>query len=624
VKNQLRFANPGLAGTDHQTCARIGAASCALVLAFTGITWRLACLHIDQHQRASTIADQMRQVHQVLPAQRGSIRDRNDELLAHDRAFFDLYADRFQLAEVHPIIRRLAAIHGVEASAIRKGRSDGQIIEEYHRHVAAVLSPVLEMPLEPVLALIESPKPETILRKDITDDRVDDWRKLIEKNEITGIHLRASVKRAYPAKDRLTHVLGDVTFANEGNWGVEAMMDADLRGTDGEQWIERDNKGRELPAYRGKVVEPRHGSDVHLTIDMHLQDEIEHVLEQQCEIYHPRKAVIVLTDPNTGSVLAMASRPHYEREEKTGMWRNLAISDPYEPGSTFKIVTLCAALDLGKVSLDTEIFCNNGLWEDSALKLKVRDDESFATLRVEDVFAHSSNIGTFKIARNVGSDDFLAYAWRLGFGQNTGIGLKGEKPGYLNSENWTGSTFSRMAMGYEVSVTPIQLAMAVGAIANGGVLLKPRIVDRVVSADGTDVRSLPPVPKHQICKARTTELVKKAMIRVVTHGTGRLAAIDGIEVAGKTGTSQRYDEKLHHYEEGHYITSFAGFAPANEPKLACVVMMDDPKADRHELYGGKVAAPIFAEVVRGALDHLAVGFERPVKVRLADKGGSRP
>ena len=609
---------------DRGVRARIGMATCLLVLGFTGITWRLVHLHINQHEKSSAITAQMRQIHQDIPAHRGSIRDRNGELLAHDRSVSDLYTDRVHLREMHLISRKLASIQGTTVTALRKTRSKEQILDEYHRHVAATLSGPLGMSVESVLAMVKSNKPENILRKDIEDEDLAGWKNIIEKAQITGIHLRPATKRSYPSTDRLTHVLGDVTYANQGNWGVEALMDAELTGTKGEQWIERDNKGRELPLYRGKVVEAKHGHDVHLTIDMHLQEELESVLEQQCAIYTPRKAIIVLTDPKTGSVLAMASRPHYERDAKTGMWRNLAISDPYEPGSTFKIVALCAALDLGKASLSTEFFCHNGFYEEPGLKLKLRDDESFGTLRVEDVFAHSSNIGTYKMAKAVGSDDFLAYAWRFGFGQNTGIGLKGEKQGYLNIDNWTGTTFSRMAMGYEVSVTPIQLAMAVGAIANGGVLMKPRIVDRVVSADGMDVRPFAPQPKHQICKARTAELMKQAMMRVVTEGTGKLAAIKNVVVAGKTGTSQRYDEDLKRYVEGQYNTSFVGFAPADDPKVVCVVMMDNPKAEQSALYGGKVAAPIFAEIVKEALDHLSVDFQRPIKVRLADKGGAPP
>jgi cell division protein FtsI/penicillin-binding protein 2 len=592
-----------------------------LVLGFTGITWRLVHLHVKEHTQLSHLAAKMRQVKQTLPARRGSIRDLHGELLAHDQAVYELHTDSVHLNEIHLVSRRLASLKKMPVAELRRTESDENILKAYRHHVAEVLAKPLQMPHETVLTMLDSKKPETVLCKDISDEDHDTWKHTLDHEHIVGVYLRAGTQRAYPAKDRLTHVLGDVTFSNTGNWGVEAMMDEALAGQNGEQWVERDNRGRELPLYRGKVVEPEHGKDVFLSIDMHLQDYVEGVLEQQCKIYNPKKAIVVLTDPNTGSILAMASRPHYERDAKTGMWRNLAISDPYEPGSTFKLVSLCAALDMGKVRIDTPIFCNNGHYEDPVGKFKLRDDESIGTVSVEDVLVHSSNIGIYKIARQVGQEDFLSYAWRFGFGQKTGIGLKGENAGYLNIDNWTNTTFSRMAMGYEVSVTPIQLAMAIGAIANGGVLMKPSIVNSVASPDGTSYRAVPPSPLHQVCKARTAALVKQALVRVVTHGTGKQAAIPGVTVAGKTGTSQRYNEDKHCYEEGHYNTSFVGFAPAENPKVACVVLMDDPKAERSELYGGKVAAPIFAEIVHEALDHLSVEQIRPTHVRLADRGG---
>lgn len=607
---------------DRWICGRIFIVTIIMVLGFTGVTWRLFHLHIKEHTKSSALAAQMRQVHQPLPARRGSIRDRNGELLAHDETIYELYTDSKHLRERHLICRRLAAIQNIPVAELRRKHTDEQISELYHHHVAKALSSHLKMPEESVLAMVTSPKPETVLQKEISDQDAALVKALLEREHIVGVYLRADTRRAYPAKDRLTHVLGDVTYANTGNWGVEALMDAALAGQDGEQWVERDNKGRELPLYRGKVTDPRHGEDVFLSIDMHLQDYVESVLEQQCKIYSPKKAIVVLTEPNTGAILAMASRPHYERDAKTGMWRNLAISDPYEPGSTFKIVALCAALDMGKVNLDTSIFCHNGYYEDPIGKFKLRDDESIGNVSVEDVLVHSSNIGTYKIARQVGQDDFLAYAWRFGFGQKTGIGLKGEQMGHLNIDKWTNTTFSRMAMGYEVSVTPLQLAMAMGAIANGGILMKPTIVDCTVPAGGETPNARLPQPQHQICKARTAAMMKQALVRVVTHGTGKQAAIPGVIVAGKTGTSQRYNEDTRHYEEGHYNTSFAGFAPADDPKVACVVLMDDPKAGRSELYGGKVAAPIFAEIVREALEHLSVEKRRPVHVGMADRGGN--
>lgn len=608
---------------DRWVRFRITLVAGLLVMGFTGITWRLIWLQVKQHGRLSTLAAQVRQLHQRLPAHRGSIRDRNGELLAHDQTVHELYADRFHMCELHLIRRKVAAFLGTTVTAIQKSMSEKETFAAYREHVAGVLAGPLGMPVESLLEILASDKPEAILRKDLEDEQADEWRRLLDREQITGIHLRPGVKRAYPANNRLTHVLGDVDYANQGAWGVEALMNEQLAGRDGEQWIERDNKGRELPLFRGTVIHPRNGNDICLTIDMHLQEWVESVLVQQCKLYSPRKAVIVVTAPKSGSILAMASRPDYQRDARTGMWRNLAISDPYEPGSTFKIVSICAALDTGKVTPDTEIFCHQGFYEEQALKVKLRDDESFGSLRVEDVLVHSSNIGAYKIAKQVGQDDFLAYAWRFGFGQKTGIGLKGEKAGYLNIDNWTGPTFSRMAMGYEVSVTPLQLAMAIGAIANGGVLMRPRIIERIESGDDGRIAVSNPQPLHAVCKPRTADQLKKALVRVVMDGTGKKAAIDGVTVAGKTGTSQRYDEELKRYVEGQYNTSFVGFAPAEDPQVACVVMLEDPKAPKTELYGGKVAAPIFAEVVRETLDHLAVNGPRPLKVRLADKGGAQ-
>ncbi len=607
---------------DRWVRFRIGMCACVLAVLFTVVSWRLVELHIKRHHQYSELAARMCQLHQPLPAHRGSIRDCDGELLAHDETVYELYADRVHLNEAHVVRRKLAAIRGVPVAELAKSETNEHIIAAYHRHVASVLARPLGMTAEAVSPMLESKKPVTVLAKDIEDEAAAQWRQLCEKNQITGIYLRPSSRRAYPARERLTHVLGDTDYSNLGAWGVEDMMNRFLAGVEGERWIERDNKGREQPLHRGKVVEPRNGHDVHLTIDMHLQDMIEAVLEQQCAILKPAKAVIVLTEPKSGSVLAMASRPHYERDTKSGMLRNLAISDAYEPGSTFKLVAVAAALDLGKVGPGTEIFCHNGYYEEPALQMKLRDNESLGSIPVEEVIVHSSNIGAYKIAKMVGQEDFLSYIWRFGFGQKTGIGLKGESTGRVNFDNWSGTTLSRMAMGYEVSVTPLQLAMMVGAFANGGVLMKPRLVSRITSAEGGLIEAVAPKAMHQICKARTAEQIRQALVKVVADGTGKHAAIEGVAVAGKTGTTQRYDEEEKKYIDGQYIASFAGFAPADDPKLACVVILDNPQADKKELYGGKLAAPIFAEIIGHALTHLEIKHKRAFDVRVAEIGGA--
>ncbi len=606
---------------DRHVRARMCVVTSVLVLGFTAVTARLYFLHVRQHAEFSELAARMRQLHQPLPAHRGSIRDRDGELLAHDETVHELYIDRVHLDEKHLVRRKLATIRGTTVADLRKEMSDEQINAAYREHVATTIAPDLQMPLDTARMMLASKKPVTVFPGIFTDEEAATWRKLLAERHITGVYLRPTFQRAYPAKERLTHVLGDMNFSHGGAWGVEAMMDTDLDGTDGEQWIERDNKGRELPLYRGKVIEPKHGSDTYLTIDMSLQDYVEQVIEQQCAIWSPKKLTIIITDPRTGSILAMASRPHYERDSKSGMLRNLAISDPYEPGSTFKLVTLAAALDLGKVAPDTSFALNNGYYEEPAQKIKLTDHHPLANGSVETILVHSSNIGAYKVARTVGQDDFLAYIWRFGFGQKTGIGLKGEGTGLVKFDNWSGTTMSRMAMGYEVSVTPLQLAMVIGAFANGGVLMKPRLIDRVVSADGENIRVTPSMPQHQICKARTIAQINKMLCKVVTETTGKKAAIEGITVAGKTGTAWRYDEATKGYQDGHYIASFAGFAPAEDPRIACVVVVDDPKAGTEDIFGGTVAAPIFSEVVRAALDQLSVHSERSFVVRVDAPGG---
>jgi len=248
-----------------------------------------------------------------------------------------------------------------------------------------------------------------------------------------------------------------------------------------------------------------------------------------------------------------------------------------------------------------------------------------------EAFAKSSNIATYKVFRRVGQDTYLDYVKRFGFGQKTGIALSGESRGYINDGTWSNTTYSRFPMGYEVNVTPLQMAMAYGAIANGGILMKPRLVDRIVTDGGRQVTPVPPEAVGQVCTGKTASLMRDLLKGVVEHGTGTRAKVEGIEVAGKTGTSKRYDPekivgknkdgtpKKGGYREDQWITSFAGFAPANDPKIVCVVVLDNPHApDPADIGGGKVAAPIFAEIVAETLKQLSVRPQRP----LALEGGA--
>lgn len=607
---------------DRPVCQRMLLLLFVLMAGFSLVTWKLAVIQIKETARLSALAAKKYQRHIVLPAHRGAIKDFSGEYLAHDEDVSELYTDRTHLRELITVRHHLAAVRGVKAVDLREQLSEAETLSAYHDHVAKVLSTILPTPQKELRAQIASDKPEIVLAKQIDEETSKQWNILFKAEHIFGIHMRPTVARRFPAKDRLSLVLGDTDTANQGRWGVEKLMNSKLTGTPGEQFIERDKSGHELPAYRGQVVEPRHGYDVHLTIDMQLQDNIESICERAWKANDARRVVIVVTEPTTGTVLAMAARPHRDTTSPDlSTWTNHVIAEPYEPGSIFKVVTLAAALDSNKVSPGEKIDCGNMFYEDPVRKVKLSDDEPLGLQTVKGVLVHSSNIGMYKISKRVGQDLMLDYAARFGFGASTGIGLLGEKAGYVNTGKWSNTTYSRMPIGYEVSVTPLQMCMAYGAIANGGVLMKPRLIDRIAKANG-ETEVMPPQPVWQACTAKTATSLRDFLEGVVLEGTGSRAALPDVRVGGKTGTTRRYDPEKKRYIDGSYLTSFVGMAPIEKPQLVCLVMLDDPKAESSKMIrGGRVAAPIFAEVVRETLDHLAIRHEQPVKVAL--KGGAK-
>ncbi|HBJ87397.1 MAG TPA: hypothetical protein DDZ88_26780 [Verrucomicrobiales bacterium] len=586
-----------------------------LLFGFSLVTWRLAVLQIKESPRLTALAAKKYQRHIALPAHRGAIKDFNGEYLAHDEDVSELHTDRTHLREIITVRHHLAAVRGVRALELREQLGEAKTLAAYHDHIAKVLATILPEPEAEIRKHLVSDKPEIVLAKQVTEEDAKHWSLLFKAEHIFGIHLRPAVARRFPAKDRLSLVLGDTDTANKGRWGVEKLMDARLIGTAGEQFIERDKSGHELPAYRGLYVDPQHGSDVHLTIDMQLQDNVEAICERAWQANKARRVVIVVTEPATGTVLAMAARPHRDvSHPDVSTWTNHVIAEPYEPGSIFKVVTLAAALDNHKVSLGERIDCGNMHYHDPVRNVKLSDDEPLGMQTVKGVLVHSSNIGMYKISKRVGQDMMLDYASRFGFGAPTGIGLLGEKAGYMNTGKWSNTTYSRMPIGYEVSVTPLQMCLAYGAIANGGVLMKPRLIDRVVKPGG-ETEIIAPQPVWQVCTAKTAASLRDFLEGVVTEGTGSRAVVPNVRVGGKTGTTRRYDPVKKRYIDGSYLTSFVGMAPMENPKVVCLVMLDDPKAERPALVrGGRIAAPIFAEVVRETLDHLAIRHEQPLKV----------
>lgn len=617
---------------DRPLCHRMMVVTCGLTVCFSAVVWRLYDLHLKKGPQLAEEASKKFREDRILPAQRGSIKDHSDRYLAYDEEVYELRTDRVHLHDVRSIVPNLARIRGTSQKEIRRTMDDVQILSAYHAHVAEALSAKLGSTAKEMLEKVTSKKQIEVLTHNMNDDLAREWREHLDNLFVKGVYVKPAVRRHYPTDNRLALIIGGTEEGKGGVQGIERTFEDTLRGVSGSVCVEHDKYGRELLLYRGEIQEPVHGKDVHLTIDLQMQDAVDAIVAQAQATYRPNKIMAVVTEVSTGSILAMSFLPGHDRSDpaKTN-WKNLTIYEPYEPGSTFKVVAFTAALDQRKMGADEKFDCHFGHYTDKMLNVSLKDVSSMGTVTAREAFAKSSNIATYKVFKRVGQETYLDYVKRFGFGQKSGVALSGESAGYVNTGSWSNTTYSRFPMGYEVNVTPMQMAMAYGAIANGGILMKPRLVDRIVSDGGREVTTVPPVAVAQVCTGKTAGVMRDLLTGVVEAGTGTRAQVEGIQVAGKTGTSQRYDSEMivgkykdgkpkkGGYRKDQWITSFAGFAPANDPKIVCVVVLDNPQApDPADIGGGKVAAPIFAEIVAETLKQLSVRPQRP----LALEGGA--
>jgi cell division protein FtsI (penicillin-binding protein 3)/stage V sporulation protein D (sporulation-specific penicillin-binding protein) len=345
---------------------------------------------------------------------------------------------------------------------------------------------------------------------------------------------------------------------------------------------------------------------VRLTIDMNLQNIVETELDTACQQFKPKKAIVILMRPQTGEILALANRPNFDPNDirtKPASFiqahepdmRDCAIADEMEPGSTFKMVTAAAALNEHDVQPDSVIFCENGAFSYGGRYL--HDHHPYGDLSVEDILVKSSNIGAAKLAMGLGEQRFYGYIRAFGFGERTGVALPGEIPGLVYPpQRWSKLSITRIPMGQEVAVTPLQTIVALSAIANGGRLMMPQIVHDITDDKGQVISSFPPVEIRQVVTAETARELTKAFIGVVSpRGTAALAKVSGFVTAGKTGTAEKIDPKGG-YMPGKYIVSFCGYLPADNPAFVGLVMLDDAQTTPEQDYGGMVAGPIFSRI----------------------------
>lgn len=446
---------------------------------------------------------------------------------------------------------------------------------------------------------------------------------VLTKNIPKGVGIVSEQKRYYPNGTLASHLIGSVGLDNHGLSGIEQKFDPFLKGKVTVIHQVRDGKGRNILAQSEEIFsksmehkswgKPAQNS-VMLTIDRSLQYVVEKEIEKGVKENNAESGMIVVENPKTGEILAMACYPNFDPNElakghcpsnfNNKELQNSIVNKVFEPGSTFKVVTFSAALEENCFSQNDDIFCENGEWKFA--DVKINDHEPSGHLKMTEVLQKSSNIGTAKIGLKVGKEKLYKYARAFGFGTKTGLQLPSESDGSLKPpKSWSGVTLPILSFGQEVGVTAIQMVNAFSAIANGGLLLEPHIVKEVNESDGEKSikKTFSPQIIRRVISQQSADILKEMLCKVVEKGTGEKAKLQGYRVAGKTGTAQKFDPKIKSYSKDKYVASFCGFAPAEDPQLVCLVILDEPKRD---YWGGSSAAPLFSHVVSRAMNILGI------------------
>ncbi|CAN5283751.1 penicillin-binding protein [soil metagenome] len=541
-----------------------------LVLVVFGarLAWSFVDIQVLSHDAYLEAAQRQQKKRIVIPPERGIIYDRNGVRLAVNREQYAVYLVPRHIADVDRFVEHFTAIVPHDEDDLRGRIARGGWYVRLARGVS-----------------------REVVRQ-------------LESADLDGVGVETYEVRHYPYGDLAASLLGRVDVDNVGIEGLELQYDAALRGTPGYAIHQRDALGREYPTFTYPLEPAVDGRDVYLTIDVELQEIVEAALDNSMEKTRARSANVTVVDPSTGEVLAMANRSARDAGDlaPAGRLRNYAVADEFEPGSTFKIVPLSGLYEEGLAAPTDSLYCEKGTWNHDGRIL--RDVHPYGFLTVEEVIEESSNICSVKLTLRLGEERLYEYARRFGFGLPTGLDFPGEPRGVLRRPaEWSSLTAGSVAMGYEVMVTSMQMVMAYAAIANGGQLMKPYLVRRIVGPSGGLEFEFRPQRVRRVMSSETARMITAALVRVVEVGTAQRAQIQVLPVAGKTGTARKTGE--HGYVSGRYTSSFAGFFPAAEPEYVVFVRIDEPVG---AFYGGTVAAPLFREAMEGilvtdAMDH---------------------
>ena len=448
----------------------------------------------------------------------------------------------------------------------------------------------------------------------------------VREMNLHGVYLQKEFKRFYPNSDLAAQVLGYVGTDDNGLGGLEERFDQEMHGEPGHAMIAVDAKRHALGS---EESQPQPGENLVLTIDSNIQYMAERALDAQMDKVKALHGTVVVQDPHTGQILALAVSPRFNPNDskhvQPGSLTNLAVSDVYEPGSTFKLVAYSAAIDAAGVQPTDMVDCQGGAMTMYGRTLHDDKTDHFGVVTVQYALEHSSDVGAAKMALKLGNDKFYSYMKAYGFGDRSGVELPNETRGLLRApKRWGATSILSMAIGQEVGVTPVQLVTMVSAIANGGVYMPPHVLLQSTDEMKGDARLQPaafhpanqlpatlPDGAHRVIKELTSAKMRSMMQGIVTEGTGKEARLNGYSSAGKTGTAQKIDVATHTYSHTKLVASFAGFAPVSNPAIAVTVVIDNPTVGASK-YGGAVSAPVFAQVAQQVLEYLGVPHDQPL------------
>lgn len=478
---------------------------------------------------------------------------------------------------------------------------------------ARVLAPVLQVRSDELERKLRQARSFVWLARKLDPEQ----GRRLERLSLDGVGVVMEGRRFYPKGPFLSHVLGFAGMDGEGLEGVEHRYESYLRGEKRMMVLQRDALGRSVFPTDLTERNPTPGHNLALTIDEVIQYITERELEDAVTRAQAKSGTMIVLEPQTGAVLAMAVSPRFDPNVVSNLspdrWRNKALADAYEPGSTLKAVVAAAAIEEHVVKPNTMVFGEHGRM--TIANTVIHDHEKLGWVSFSQVIQKSSNIGAAKTGMALGEQRLHRYLQTFGFGQKTEIDLPGEGAGLVKRpKDWGRRSVASISMGQEIGVTPLQMVSAIAALANEGVLMKPYVVSEIRGPEGHLLKRVSPQVRRRVVSPETAHTVTKILEGVVTDGTGGKAAIPGFRVAGKTGTAQKIDPRTGSYSVSRFVTSFAGYVPADNPRLAMIVVIDEPQGDA---WGGTVAAPVFSRVGEQVLNYLGVGSHEPVTLAMA-------